>query len=313
MTATRTPTRTSWMGRLTAALGRTHSRPAPARRTRLGVVALEDRRTPSTATLSHGVLTITGTRSDDVIIVGQFNGVIEAVDGATGAVIAINGQQTADASAVRRVVVNAGAGNDTVRLDGPTAQGKLPVLVPAVVNGGTGNDVLVGGSNKNSLNGGAGRDVLIGLSGHDVLAGGTETDTFAAPYDRLQPAIGGFSPADFRALSGESRVIVNTLKRMARTEPDELARRIAYLGQTADGRDVYQIALFGMTPGGQLYQSAQQVAYNGFWDDTEAMPATSGEFWANLYIRAVKQQAQQDGQNYQLASYVVPVLTGLTA
>ena len=39
-----------------------------------------------------------------------------------------------------------------------------------------GNDVLVGGSQKDSLDGGAGRDLLIGGAGADAINGGTDED-----------------------------------------------------------------------------------------------------------------------------------------
>ena len=318
MSATRSPSaapRRSWIARLAGAFARpTDARPARKRPARLGVEALEDRHTPSSAALVGGILTITGTPSDDFVIVAQAGGVIQAFDGATGAVISVRGRgPTVDASAVRKIVVNAKAGNDTIRLDGPLGQGNAPVLVPAVVRGGAGNDVLVGGQGNDRLTGGRGRDVLVGLAGADKLIGGADVDTYADFYNPVQPAVGGFSARDFRPGSGDSRVILSTLKRMARTDSSSLAQRIAYLGRTADGQDVYRVALFGVDRTGPLYQSTQTVAFNGIWNDTEAMPTTDGEFWAILYIRAVKQQAQQDGQNYQLASYVVPVLTGQSA
>jgi len=139
MTADRNPTRTSWMGRLAAALGRSRAtRPSAARRARLGVEALEDRRTPSTATLSHGVLTVTGTRSDDFIIVGQFNGVIQAVDGATGAVIAINGRDpTADASAAHREDIPVGQHGRAEEQSGLAhAPGGRPDAVDVIIGAG---------------------------------------------------------------------------------------------------------------------------------------------------------------------------------
>ena len=315
MTASRTPTaspRKTLMSRFTALLGgSSDSRPANKHRARLGVEVLEDRRTPSTASLSGGVLKINGTSGNDTIVVYQANGLIEAVDG-NNTVITVRGQATVNASEIRKVVVNARGGNDQVRLDGPYNGGNLPLLVPAVVHGGSGNDVIVGGQGADRLYGDRGDDLLYGLGGEDVFVGGAGKDTYGDFYNPNQPAIGGVSPGDFKSLSHDSRAIMSTLSKMIRKDPGALNQRVAYLGRGNDGVDYYQVAVFGLNQAGQLYQSIQTVAFNGFWDDTEVMPKTDGEFWALLVCRAVKQQGQQDGQDYHHAAYVKAVLTGQT-
>jgi len=47
----------------------------------------------------------------------------------------------------------------------------------AILNGGNGNDTLIGGDDKDTLNGGAGNDTLIGGGGNDTLNGGDGDDT----------------------------------------------------------------------------------------------------------------------------------------
>ena len=66
-------------------------------------------------------------------------------------------------------VVTGGTGDDTL-----TAFASLP----ATLNGGPGNDTLVGGSANDTLNGGPGNDVLRGMAGNDVMNGDDGNDTF---------------------------------------------------------------------------------------------------------------------------------------
>src|SRR5262245_16512670 len=72
-----------------------------------GVEQLEARDVPAvTLSLSAGLLTVTGTASNDSIVVRQVNGRV-SVDGNT---------TTYAATSVNSLAVNAGAGNDTVNL-----------------------------------------------------------------------------------------------------------------------------------------------------------------------------------------------------
>ena len=47
-----------------------------------------------------------------------------------------------------------------------------------MLNGGSGNDTLIGNGGIDSLNGGAGDDTLIGGAGNDLMNGGANNDTF---------------------------------------------------------------------------------------------------------------------------------------
>jgi Ca2+-binding RTX toxin-like protein len=84
-----------------------------------------------------------------------------------------------------KVVVNAGAGNDTVlngsrfasTLNGQAGNDSLTGGANAdVLDGGDGNDTLGGGDGNDTLVGGSGNDLLIGGMGSDSLSGGAGDD-----------------------------------------------------------------------------------------------------------------------------------------
>jgi Ca2+-binding RTX toxin-like protein len=100
-----------------------------------------------------------------------------------------------------RIEINAGAGDDTVRIDErngvftdtePTiihggdghdvlgARGIAPSAVRLILDGGDGNDLLIGGIHDDVLDGGLGDDLLIGLQGADRLACGAGNDRAVA-------------------------------------------------------------------------------------------------------------------------------------
>ncbi|WP_165073755.1 C2 family cysteine protease [Paludisphaera rhizosphaerae] len=128
-------------------------RSAPRRRnafvpTPLGPVALETRQLMSTATLSQGILTVTGTNNADVITVAD-----------SGANIVVDGKSIAKSS-VSTIVVNGLGGKDTIVVASTKA---------ATLNGGDGDDTLVAGSGRDVLNGGAGNNVYTGTIDADLI------------------------------------------------------------------------------------------------------------------------------------------------
>ena len=71
------------------------------------------------------------------------------------------------------VVVNGGAGNDTI-----TAGHGLAPLTSLTIDGGAGNDVITGGDGADTLIGGTGNDTVAGGRGNDVALLGDGDDTF---------------------------------------------------------------------------------------------------------------------------------------
>lgn len=119
-----------------------------------------------TAVVHNGVLRITGTEQADAILVRQTNGQI-SVSGVPGSI---------SAAAVQRIEVYGLGGNDVIRLDSETIGGGQPILKPALVTGGFGNDMIIGGRGNDILQGNSGDDILIGNSGNDLLDGGAGRD-----------------------------------------------------------------------------------------------------------------------------------------
>jgi Ca2+-binding RTX toxin-like protein len=78
-----------------------------------------------------------------------------------------------DIGTSENLVLNANGGDDTVDASGLTAG-----LIQLAVDGGAGNDTIVGSQGADSLLGGDGNDLITGGKGNDALIGGAGDDTF---------------------------------------------------------------------------------------------------------------------------------------
>jgi Ca2+-binding RTX toxin-like protein len=109
---------------------------------------------------ANDVVVIEGTEGDDVISLSIQNGAL-VIDGLAAQVVIANfelGDQ---------IQVMGLGGDDVIEANFVTAAG--PTLS---LDGGAGNDVIIGGDGADLLFGGVGDDVLIGNAGQDVLDGG---------------------------------------------------------------------------------------------------------------------------------------------
>jgi len=114
---------------------------------------------------------IAGSQLSDVIDVSV------SQDDATRLVATVNGSivSTRAITLIRNIVVNAGAGDDSITIDlGVGMEG-----IRASVYGGTGNDTIVGGAGNDYLDGGAGSDQINGRLGNDYIIGGVGDDMLA--------------------------------------------------------------------------------------------------------------------------------------
>jgi len=135
---------------------------------------LEGRRLLSSATLSSGVLKITGNSS-------SANNLGVSVSG-TSLVASHNGAtQSFSASSVTRIEIAGGSSADKIWI-------KSDVTKPSVLRGNGGNDSLSGGGGRDTVYGGSGNDLaygnanndsLRGEDGEDTLYGGSGTDTLS--------------------------------------------------------------------------------------------------------------------------------------
>src|SRR5215211_3303492 len=127
---------------------------------------------------------VKGTAGDDVALVaGDASGV-----SVVGLAARVN--MTGAEAANDRLTVDTRDGADVVEASGLTAD-----AIQLTVNGGAGDDILIGGDGNDTLNGGPGDDVLIGGPGIDILDGGDgdnvviqlvggDTVTSATPADK---------------------------------------------------------------------------------------------------------------------------------
>ncbi len=111
-----------------------------------------------------GVLIVTGTSGDDVIVIGPRPGNARQIR------ITRNGQVIGEfsRSAMKHIVVFGLAGNDSISV--------ATLSQPATLFGDAGNDSLTGGGGADRIDGGAGDDQLFGGSGADTLCGGDGND-----------------------------------------------------------------------------------------------------------------------------------------
>ena len=127
--------------------------------------------------LSNGLLSVTGSSDADDIRIDNYG---------THTLVFDSGQAVYGVSsmAINRVSVDAGGGNDTVRVNRFPSYTTDPTLnywfntrpIPTTIEGGSGDDLLIGGSDGDVIRGEGGNDRLYGKSGNDTLDGGTGND-----------------------------------------------------------------------------------------------------------------------------------------
>ena len=116
-----------------------------------------------TPTVDGTTLTVTSNDDADTITLGVAGGVL-TVNGAPTTLAANDNAQ---------IAIEAGGGNDTVDATGLAAANYRDL----VINGGEGDDLLIGGSDNDHLDGDGGDDRLIGFRGGDQVAGDLGNDT----------------------------------------------------------------------------------------------------------------------------------------
>jgi Ca2+-binding RTX toxin-like protein len=124
--------------------------------------------------VQHGTLTIKGRPSGDKLALRLRAGAPQTLQ------VDVNDDGSADFEIARdrfeRIVVKAGGGNDTVRID--ETNGVFTTTTPTTIDGQRGDDTLLGGSGNETLVGGDGADVVDGNRGADTADLGSGDDRF---------------------------------------------------------------------------------------------------------------------------------------
>ena len=127
----------------------------------------------ASAVINNNTLTVRGTNRDDAVVLGLVSdagGQHLSVDLGGGSVPILF-----DRNLFTAIAVQLGSGDDSFSVipDG----GFLDTPDPITVDGGSGNDVLVGSFGDDTLSGGAGDDRITGQDGEDLILGGQGNDT----------------------------------------------------------------------------------------------------------------------------------------
>ncbi len=120
-----------------------------------------------TASLDAGTLTIVGTEAADQIIVRQVGTTGPTSRSLSGFDVEVVGVGQFPLDAVRRVVINAGAGDDTINIQLRRRN------IGAMIDAGDGNDWIRGGPGRDVIYAGRGDDTVIGRGRGDQIDAGT--------------------------------------------------------------------------------------------------------------------------------------------
>jgi len=164
----------------------------------------------------HGANVISGGAGDDIIRFGDQGGsTVEAGDGndmIDGSFL--NGQQAHWSVGGGTAQLNGGEGNDTIlgtnNADIISGQlGNDSVLAGGgedTIFGGEGDDILTGGQSNDVIEGGAGDDFIFGALGNDTATGGEGADRFfvsGQANDRMRILDYNYDEGDFLVLDGD--------------------------------------------------------------------------------------------------------------
>ena len=265
---------------------------------------LEDRTTPTTATLSGGILRVMGTSGSESIRVIQ-----------TSSLLSVVGVRSFYSAGCSRIYVNAGSGNDTVDL--------RTCRIPASVNADNGNDLIYGSQQGDYILAGGGNDLVYGMQGNDTLRGnagndrlfgndgydklyGDENDDFLDDGNRYGAeslsggtgldwnadvvAVSGAKFDDIHQRSSPTCGFLSSLSGLARTGTN-FTQWIYYAGPSSSGVPIYKVAFWNTS---SWYW--QTVSFDGTRYSSDPAPDVEGESWVILMHRAWRAYTNTDGR-----------------
>ena len=151
------------------------------------------------ANVANDTLTIKGSNGADTIVLRLKAGdpnIVEADDGID------NTDFFFDRQTFSKIVVDGGAGDDTIRID--HANGVFTDTEITTLSGGDGNDTLIGDVGAETLDGGAGDDFMDGNQGTDTLVGGSGNDTVQWDPGDASDTVDGGTGVDRLAFNGSN-------------------------------------------------------------------------------------------------------------
>ena len=150
--------------------------------------------------VKHRTLTITGTAGNDKLALRLRAGDPRRLQVDVGD----DGRAdfTVERHRVERIVVNAGDGNDQVRID--ESNGAFTTTTPTQINGEAGDDTLLGGSGAEEVNGGDGNDLVDGNGGGDRITLGSGDDRFVWDPGDGSDTVDGGDGHDAMAFNGSA-------------------------------------------------------------------------------------------------------------
>ncbi|HEX8911067.1 MAG TPA: C2 family cysteine protease [Humisphaera sp.] len=217
---------------------------APARRP---AVEPREGRQLMSASIVNGWVNVIGTSGNDVITVGTWNGQYTVTE---------NGQTTILAGTVNKIYVDAGAGNDVVKV-------APQITKAAILVGGLGDDALYGAGGADFLYGGAGNDRLYAGAGASVdwLYGEDGNDTLVAVGGGADHLLGG---------NGTDNLWFGTGDQTDLTATEVLGGWVHNIGKFANGASIEPAGQNLADPGLQDYAAH----YGPLSSDTPLFAAT---------------------------------------
>jgi Ca2+-binding RTX toxin-like protein len=148
----------------------------------IAICELLELRSLLSATLTNGLLRITGTPAADWIILSTATNAYLPIPFPQQIAVSINSQRTLfDVSTITSIQVFGLGGDDLIYVSGldpndDLLRGLADFPLPVLINGGAGMDAIGGTDHNDTLIGGSGNDVIFADSGNDRIVGGDGDD-----------------------------------------------------------------------------------------------------------------------------------------
>jgi Ca2+-binding RTX toxin-like protein len=168
----------------------------------LGIRANDAQAAGITAQIADGTLTITGDGAANKLalrLAPTAPGTLQLDIGDDG-----SADRSFDRATFTRIVVNAGGGDDEVRIREANDAEQFTNQETTTLNGQGGKDQLIGARNGETLSGGAGNDSLLNEGAGDVFLGGDGADTFIGRVGAGHNSIDGGAGNDRVRMTGSS-------------------------------------------------------------------------------------------------------------